>query len=456
MSGPKVVRIVTREEIEAICRRHLASVEVAAEEFRRALRRHGLADPERLEEIEAHRRRLVAMFEAEKFLEIQKLAPQMAEFMRVEANAVKTRAVAAAEAARARRRNLVDAARTLAAALENAGHPVPVALAQILRSSGASTSVDEIEGALNAAFRLLVPPAKMSTSSAAQHQLAARLNVGNATQSFAEWLAEHPSPAEPRNARLDRALSEIETFGDPELVGVYSERAARIATERAVDRRALLTDSLILEAAEQARRLREEEGIRTRLRAAIAALEASRDDEAKALAQLLAAAVEANGLNGADRLLTQSQDLLDRIDRERAAAARRRAVLCGLAALGYEVDTNMETAWARDGRIIVRKPGATDYAIELGAPEDASRLQVRLVGADRPTNARSPDRDRDQEVIWCSEFERLKSLMSDAGGAVLVDRAVAPGAQAVKTVSLDAGVPVRPEEIERPVAQQAR
>ena len=32
MSGPKVVRIVTREEIEAICRRHIMAVTAAVRE----------------------------------------------------------------------------------------------------------------------------------------------------------------------------------------------------------------------------------------------------------------------------------------------------------------------------------------------------------------------------------------------------------------------------------------
>ncbi len=40
MSGPKVVRIVTREEIEAICRQHIASAEEAAAELRRCAKRH--------------------------------------------------------------------------------------------------------------------------------------------------------------------------------------------------------------------------------------------------------------------------------------------------------------------------------------------------------------------------------------------------------------------------------
>ena len=54
-------------------------------------------------------------------------------------------------------------------------------------------------------------------------------------------------------------------------------------------------------------------------------------------------------------------------------------MLEGLAALGYEVREGMATALAEKGRIVVRKPAATDYGIELGAPQGAARLQVRVV-----------------------------------------------------------------------------
>ena len=59
------------------------------------------------------------------------------------------------------------------------------------------------------------------------------------------------------------------------------------------------------------------------------------------------------------------------------ADARRRAVLGGLAKLGYEVRESMSTAWAQEGRLVVRKPNTTDYGVELGGPSDVSRLQVR-------------------------------------------------------------------------------
>ena len=55
-----------------------------------------------------------------------------------------------------------------------------------------------------------------------------------------------------------------------------------------------------------------------------------------------------------------------------AATARRKAVLGGLAALGYEVRETLATALAREGRIVVRKPGTQDYGVELAAPVDGA------------------------------------------------------------------------------------
>ena len=109
-------------------------------------------------------------------------------------------------------------------------------------------------------------------------------------------------------------------------------------------------------------------------------------------------------------------------------------MLEGLATLGYEVREGMATAWAREGRIVVRKAGETDYGLELGATSDVSRLQVQLVGSDRPASPRDPKRDRDREVSWCSDFDRLKSSVASAGGEIALDRALAAGAQAVKTI----------------------
>lgn len=153
------------------------------------------------------------------------------------------------------------------------------------------------------------------------------------------------------------------------------------------------------------------------------------------MAARITAAID-SGLEGADDILTEAQTLIDRETAQLAASARRRAVLQGLAELGYEVRDTMETAWVRDGRLVVRKPNATDYAVEVAAPAEASRLQVRLVGSDRPASPRDARRDCDMETIWCSEFAQLQQLLATRGGEVIIERAAEAGVQPVKTVPL--------------------
>jgi hypothetical protein len=42
-----------------------------------------------------------------------------------------------------------------------------------------------------------------------------------------------------------------------------------------------------------------------------------------------------------------------------------RAVLGGLAGLGYEVSEGMATAWVKDGRVVLQKAASPGYRIEL-------------------------------------------------------------------------------------------
>ena len=106
--------------------------------------------------------------------------------------------------------------------------------------------------------------------------------------------------------------------------------------------------------------------------------------------------------------------------------------------------------WVRDGRIMLRKPGTPDYGVELGAPADAARLQIRLVGSDRPSTPRNTQRDRDQETIWCSEFGKLQDLIAKSSGELIIERAQPVGAVAVKTVAMESTAG-EDRDIERPV-----
>jgi hypothetical protein len=440
MSGPKVVRVVTREELEAICRRHIAVVDAAIGEVRRTLKRHGLAEKQLEGALSARRDELVALLDEGKFTQLQKGAPALAEYCQAEARRLEARAVAALEAARSRRRRLSDTARSLIAAME-AGQATPsAALREVVSRSlvASEGELGDLERVVDEAFKGLASSSKVSGEAKKEiAELAKRLGAKEQGMSLSAWLAQNGEAAEPTDGRLDKVLAEIELLGDAGILQEYGQRAARIADEASVGQRRLLTDSLVLDASNATRRLRAIEAFRSRLRDVHAALLTYSTDDARKQATIVAQAIDTTALAVNDALLAGANAAVERAQAELAAAARRKAILGGLAALGYEVREGMATAWTQNGRLIVKKPNATDYGVELAAPEDASRLQVRLVGAANPASARDPVRDRDQEAMWCSDFGKLRELVAASGGDVLIERALAVGVQPVKTVTFD-------------------
>ncbi len=129
-------------------------------------------------------------------------------------------------------------------------------------------------------------------------------------------------------------------------------------------------------------------------------------------------------------LVQRAANLLARELRQRAVTSRRLAVLQGLASLGYEVAEGMATAWAKDGKVVLRRAASPGYGVEIFGGISDDRLQVRAVGL----GAHDGNHDRDAETIWCSEFERLRQIVAKSGGEVAVEKALAVGATPLKTI----------------------
>jgi hypothetical protein len=437
MSGPKVVRIVTREEVEAICRQHLAIVEDAATELRRCAKRHdALSDPV-IQHLDARIQQLRRLFEEDRWIELQKQAPVTVDFFKAETQRIQAEAIAAAEAARSKRRRVADSARTILAAMEAAGvQPSPALRAIGTRANSADEAeLRHMEGVLNENYAVLTAHRNKPAASQKQLDLARRLAGDERIQSLPEWLAAQAPAATTSDSRLDALMAEMETLDDEESVRPFRDRAAVIAAESSPQRRSLLTDSLILDLSERAKRRRAAQAIVEKLRDVRAALGTLNAPGVAAMDAEIASMLQSGTFDGADALIARAQAVIDVEMARLAADARRRAVLDGLAKLGYEVRESMSTAWAQDGRLVVRKPDTTDYGIELGASPDVSRLQVRVVGAERPAAPRDSGRDRDMETIWCSDFAQLRQLLAQDGDEVLLERAVEPGLQPVKTIA---------------------
>lgn len=450
MSGPKVVRVVSREEVEARCRRWLLLVGTAAADLASVAGRLERMDAGLRAEVDARCSVLEGLMQEERWIDLQKEAPSAIEHFRHEAERLKAEAVAAAAAARSKRRRILDAARSVAASLEVAGRPVPSALSEAASRSMAASD-DELDGlraAVEAGISSLGVPISLRASSAEQRGLAARLDAGDHPRTLADWLQANAA-SDPQGGRLDALLSELAGCPSAPDARALAARAAAIAEEPSADTRSLLTDSLILEVGRHVREMRAVEAALGRCAAVRAELAAESSEASRGRRSAVDAAMAARDPEAMRAVADAGEAHLEAARRNAAAVARRSAVLEGLASLGYEVREGMEAAWARDGRVVVRRPGIEDYGVELAAPADASRLQTRLVGSDRPRVPRNAARDKDQETIWCGQFDHLRALVAESGASIQVERAIAPGEQAVKTVAMPL-VPAASVEAELP------
>jgi hypothetical protein len=292
-------------------------------------------------------------------------------------------------------------------------------------------------------------------ANAAATALAARLGAEESRRSVAEWIHAQPQPLAELEPRLQNLLAQVESQVAPDAAQSFTDRAGAIALEAEAGRRSLLTDSLALDLNEYLQRTRERDAQIASLLLARRALGGFGAARAVALVGQIDRAIESGGLSAqVGVLLKEAGRVAEEERRELVAGTRRRAVLAGLASLGYQVEERMELALPKDGRIVVHKPGSPDYGIELAAPADAVRMQVQLVGADRPTAPRDARRDADMETIWCSDLEKLRAVLSANGCDLLIERKIAVGAQPVKTVSFGGAGDAATSNVARPLASR--
>jgi hypothetical protein len=254
-----------------------------------------------------------------------------------------------------------------------------------------------------------------------------------------EWTSEQSPLADDRAlSRVDGLLGELRGLGvDP---SPFSARITALEAEPPA-RQALMADSLLIELAAAVRMGRD----RVRLERELVERRAELSEMTSPEAAFLRAEIEqalALPTDNMQVLVKRADFLIETEVRSLAAEERRRAVLEGLASLGYEVSEGMATAWVTGGRVVLRKPANPGYGVELSGGSQSDVLQVRAVGIGNPAETRDPGRDRDMETLWCGEFERLQSLVAKSGGNLSIESARPVGQFPLKVVA-DLGEPCR-------------
>lgn len=430
MSGPKVVRIVTREEILELCTGHLRRLEQAIARWEQQGQRLGQLSAEEQAATQARFEQLRSLIDADRLQELQRQVPIEIEFLKDDLQQREARAVQQATQQRQLARRQRENATTLLGALE--ARPISPQLRQQLQEIADGQSTEAVESILAQGFASLSAAAEQPGLSQAQQQLARRLQEDPAPQSLAQWRAAHEQ-AEPRLERIEQHIAQLLTLDQQASAEPYLLKLRQIDAETRTQQRNLLLDSLVLELAQATRDSQQR-------RARLARLQELASEAATLLgdaaAQSLAEAEHCSLANMApvEPLITRFSAMIESELQQRAALARRQAVLEGLSSLGYEVREGMATAWARDGRVVLRKSAAPGYGVEVGGNADNGRLQVRAVAL---SAQRDQGRDQDIETIWCGEFQRLQKLLAAQGDDLSIEKALAVGAVPLKEVQLE-------------------
>jgi hypothetical protein len=313
------------------------------------------------------------------FADLQKDVPDEMGFLHADLERRRQRSVEKLVHARQRRRQGQINATTLIKALESRGALVPAEL----RALASGEEVTDTDAVLAQGLARLSPKENALTD--AQQKHAKRLMTD--VPGIGAWKAVIPE--NPRIERIDRQIAELQSLLGAEQTAALSERLRTIETMSFDAHQHLQLDSMIIDLA-------------TTLK----------DTRAQRASPVEAAPPATE---------------------ERFAKARRKAILDGLAKLGYEVHEGMETAWANDGQIVAKKPSLPGYGVEIGGQARSGRIQVRTVAvtADRDTR-----RDKDVETLWCGEFSRLQELLAEQGDNLIIERALGVGTVPLK-LSLD-------------------
>jgi hypothetical protein len=422
MSGPKVVRVITREELVAAGESLLRRLDAALAEWEHACTAVGVS-PADQKASRDRRNALEQMFRTDRFMEFGQAAVAEIDFLESDAGRRREKAAQAYAQERAR----LHSGKELAKVLLRQTAPSAPERVELQRAAAGELGLKDLDAVLARARQTLFQPASPQLG-ANQQALAARLAGGEKVADFEVW-RQKQAVSPPRMEELFGHISELELLGQAELASeLHQEMLAVVAiAEEAV--REMRFDSLVI----SLRKAKEDAVALEKLRrkAAFLETELARYQAGVEVLQALQAAARGS-ITELKAAVTTGEQTLTELQATLVADARRRAVLDGLQQLGYQVQEELSTVTSAGGRLIVRNPAGTGYGVEIAAGAGMERLQLRTVAFE--TN-RDASGDIPAEQRWCDDFETLQGALKAQGADVIVERAMGVGTVPVKVLS---------------------
>jgi hypothetical protein len=430
MSGPKVVRVVTRDELLAQAAVTIARLDQCMKLWREAGEEVGQPSESDVSKALDRRRHLDSLHKADKFQEFASGANLEIAYLQADLNRRRDSAVEAKAREQARRRTARQNAKALMAMLQEMhGSKEAKLLAALHSAANGEVELDQVDRLLADGFRLLAPRTEAELTDA-QREQARRLAPNEPSLTLQAWKASR-AQVDPRFQDIDRLIAELRIANGKAAAIQFEQKAILIHSQADERQRSLQLDSLMLDlvkAKEQVTQVTFVVQAAKLLDAELLAAGVSESDHARLNLQQAVAQCNMPQLQTG---LEECRSHLAAVLKAKAALARRTAVLQGLAKLGYAVNEGMSTALAQNSRIVIQKPEMPGYGVELAGGAEGERLQVRAVAL---SESRDKSRDLDAETLWCSDFANLKEAIADTGGLLIVEHAKEIGAVPLRVV----------------------
>ena len=461
MSGPKIVRTITRAERIEQARVQIAMINEAIKRWRfevastdddaAARERSFLSEESRVEKLLA----------ADRFEEIAPRANLIVASVNDDIDRMRDEQYVRLARVLEQERSTRFTAKALLDRSRKAGVAIPEESREVLESlaRGETKGAEHVSNIAAFVYDEIARK-EHGVSPNAAHELARALGSTAGPTSAAGLLREaEENIRDPRVPLADKQIAELARLGDREAAATLGSRLEKLVSEdpgRDPARVSLALDALGAELAGMVRLARRLAELRRALSREIAAAEATNDVEA-CRQKILEAEVEIDRRqpDRAEKQITKLREAREACIRARATNSRRAAILLGLKELGYEVKEGMSTIWADRKRLVIAHPSQQGVALELEGNAESGRLQARMVAVQGAI--RGPDSDREVEERWCGELKNLQDSLARAGGAVFIERSTPAGEYPLKVVTLEQrSEPARAHEAPAPARQKLR
>ena len=453
MSGPKVIDVVPRQHVIDVCKTAIAEVDHALAEWQRIMDRNMIEAPAEMAQFKKAGAALNAMLAADRFLDIQRTAPELATAIESSVQQQLTAHASETVSRERRERSLRLGAEALLARSRELQIELPEDCVRVLSDAANARWVNEeaVQRALSRANAALYAK-EDSAPSERQQDLARALGANGEATSAADLLRNaEGSLLDPRVTRIASQIADLAGIGEVEVAGAFGSRLDKVhQAETAGDMRQkeLLLTSLEVDVAPAVRKAQQVNALRRDIGVELATAQATNDLEACSKDLREAEAALQRGEADSARLhIDRAKTLRLERRKQRAAQSSRAAILDGLKELGYEVREGMATQWAEEKQLVVRHAAKPGVALELAGTLDGGRLQARMVAL--RGSARDPHADKQTEEKWCSELDSLQKYVSGRGGEIKIVKAVAAGAVPLKVVADDHHEDEKREQVRR-------